>query len=309
MTWPSKGLAVQDSVTGAQDELLNLERIILTATQDRVEIHGLESSVAGAIEVIDLGNNGTALRDVVDASASVEGVEVDLSQAGAQSVTGLTSAVSLALKNAEDIIGSDHNDVLILGDGGTKAEGGAGDDTLRGGAGTDTLDGGAGTDVVDYAGLSNDMVWDVAAGTVSDGIGGTDQLISIEGIIGGAGSNVLDLSGLDGGVQVSVAASGAGSLQLASGETITFQNFQEVRGASGNDTIDGGGYLTRIEGGAGDDWLVGTKASPTPDNSSILGGAGEDTLGGGFGTILRGGSESDTFLFSHVNLAADADSY
>ena len=81
-----------------------------------------------------------------------------------------------------------------------------------------------------------------------------------------------------------------------------------VFGGDGDDTIDGSGYLTRIEGGGGNDWLVGTKASPTPDNSSILGGAGEDTLGGGFGTILRGGSESDTFLFSHVNLAADADS-
>jgi len=83
------------------------------------------------------------------------------------------------------LIGTSENDVIVGGDG---------DDFLRGGAGNDILDGGANGPFVDTADYSNSpagVIANLSSGTASDGFGGTDTLVGIEGINGSAYGDTL----------------------------------------------------------------------------------------------------------------------
>jgi Ca2+-binding RTX toxin-like protein len=196
--------------------------------------------------------------------------------------------------------------------------GGAGDDYLKGGPGNDTIDGGANSngwgDFVAFGGATVGVVVDLAAGTATDGQGGTDTLSGIEGvedtpfddnIKGDAGRNYFrlglgndTLDGRDGYDHVFYEGAGSAvSVNLrtgvASGAAIGNDTLISIEGVTGsyfNDTI----VLRNFEGGsaygrAGDDVLTGGTLS---DN--FYGGSGNDTIHGGDGSGIDAVIYSDT---------------
>lgn len=122
---------------------------------------------AGA-DIID-GGEGNDTASYSDASGPVT---VDLSLATAQGdLVGDSDEDGDVLVSIENLVGSDHDDVLTGddnanvihgGDGDDTIDGGAGDDTIVGGNGDDDLTGGAGADtfVYDSAGEGGDTITD-----------------------------------------------------------------------------------------------------------------------------------------------------
>ena len=143
------------------------------------------------------------------------------------------------LLNIEAVYGSAFADSIT---------GGAENNNFQGGAGDDTMDGGAGTDIVTYfndldsnldgfgvtVNLSSATIsgtWGVAysqaAGTATDGWGGTDTLIGIENL---KGSNYND---------VLVGDAGSNSLNGSAGDDLLFGGLgrDTLTGGTGNDTF------------------------------------------------------------------------
>ena len=67
-------------------------------------------------------------------------------------------------------------------------------DSFVGGSGNDTIDGGAGSDVVLFPDATTGVVVDLLAGTASDGQGGLDTLVFIEGVDATAFNDTVRLS-------------------------------------------------------------------------------------------------------------------
>jgi Tol biopolymer transport system component/Ca2+-binding RTX toxin-like protein len=109
-------------------------------------------------------------------------------------------------------------------------DGGDGNDTLNGGAGNDSLIGGNGNDFAYYYSSTGSVTVNLATGTASDGLGGTDTLSQIEHI---QGSNTA-------------------------GDNLTGDaNNNIFYGYGGNDTLNGGDGNDTLIGGTGNDTLTG----------------------------------------------------
>lgn len=127
------------------------------------------------------GNNtltGGAGIDWADYTPAPSGTFVDLMMGIALNGFGGLDTLS----GIENVLGSSHRDILASGPG------------------NHVIDGGADIDAVDYAVATGPVNVDLAAGTASNGFGGTDTLVNIEGVLGSmfndtitgdAGDNVL----------------------------------------------------------------------------------------------------------------------
>lgn len=163
-------------------------------------------------------------------------------------LSGFTFPATISGGGAHDtLIGGSAADVISGDSGLDSLVGGAGNDTLSGGTDPDWLTGGAGDDVLIGGTSSGDVVVEsadanmVLTDTSLTGAG-TDRLISIEyaRLVGGAGNNTLDASAF-------------------------------TRNTDTNAAVT-------LDGGAGNDWLIGSKFSDL-----LTGGLGNDTLDGGAG--------------------------
>lgn len=201
--------------------------------------------------------------------------------------------------------GTEGNDTLRGGAENDILEGGNGDDVLDGGAGNDSLNGGPNGpsgDSYSSEGATAGIVVNLAAGTASDGQGGTDTLTGIENIIGtpfadnltgDAGANWL-LPGdgddiVDGGAGQDVVIyerAGAGvviNLQqgMATGAAIGTDVLVGVENAHGSqfaDIITGVETFNYVFARAGDDQVFGLGG-----DDRLFGGSGNDMLDGGSG--------------------------
>jgi Ca2+-binding RTX toxin-like protein len=198
---------------------------------------------------------------------------------------------------------------------------GDGSDTVGGGAGSDTLrfqtsniseniqlvaNGTHAQITRDVANISQDLV---GVETVHFApLGGVDQLtvgdlsatdvrlvrIDLGGSLGGDDGNAdtVTLRGTQGDDHIKIALVNGEVVVTGLGETqVVIRNFQmndllRIEGMDGNDTIDASqmpmGYLLMLDGGAGNDTLVG--------------GAGQDFLDGGSGYDIAYGGLDDTYL-------------
>ena len=187
-------------------------------------------------------------------------------------------------RGANELIGGDGNDFLFALDGDDTITGDAGDDTIYGGADRDEIDGGAGNDAV-YGGAGAD--------TMS----------------GGAGVDSLIYSSDTAGVAVRLWNNTASGGE-AQGDVIS--GFENLRGGSGNDTLNGDNGANELIGGSGNDFLFALGGNDTvtgeAGNDTIYGGSGDDLIDGGIGNdsvygdagadTMSGGSGVDSLIYS-----------
>lgn len=193
---------------------------------------------------------------------------------GNDTLLGLVGDDSLRGDNGNDYLdGGADDDTLIGGSGNDQLIGGDGDDSLVGGSGNDTHEGGAGADTFVETGGTG---------------GGIDEL-----------SYASDTTGVNVNLFAGTASGGH-----AEGDVFGGNQFENLRGGSGNDTLVGSTHRDNILwGGAGDDSVVtnlGDSAFGEAGNDTIIGsaesgGGTEDWLDGGDGNDLieaRGGNDT-----------------
>ena len=205
----------------------------------------------------------------------------------------------------EDIRAEGGDDVVYAGDGNDKLVGGDGDDTLYGEGGNDHffIQGEAGDNKF-VGGEGHDILTFTSAPTSR--VGGVTSLgVYTSGHIITTGIS-LDLS--------SGSFDGAAANLVGTG-TFSFEGIENVVGGPYVDTIIGddqnnffsaGGGNDTLNGGAGDDVLLGQDGDDT-----INGGAGDDVIYGQFDNdTLTGGAGADIFLIregEEINVIKDFD--
>lgn len=178
---------------------------------------------------------------------------------------------------SEHILGEDGNDTVDGGGGGDLIYAGWGDDSVRGGGGTDilygqggrdSLDGGDGSDIYRVTGAESDG-WCGFGDYDSyrdSGATGTDRIEAT-----GPGDVDIGLSsfGPTSGIEVIDATGATGAVRVLGDWEANRLDFSATQFV---------GRIT-IDGGYGDDSIVGTSGSDT-----IVGGGGDDELDGGSGS-------------------------
>jgi Ca2+-binding RTX toxin-like protein len=252
---------------GGTDTLSNVEEIWGSAFADSMKGgQGGESFEGGAGNDTLDGGLGT---DRVTYMSSPAGVVVSLKAGTASDGWGGTDT----LANFEQVVGSDHDDVITGGDG---------NDTLTGGLGNDTLDGGAGTDTAVFAGDFGSYDIDSASGTdvIVTGPDGTDTLRNIE---------LLQFD--DETFAVIHGTTAADTLAGGSEDDALFGGGGDdsISGGAGNDVLDGGTGNDVMVGGTGDDTYVvdsdGDLVVETDATATVAGVQIQD-IGGGIDKVV-----------------------
>jgi Ca2+-binding RTX toxin-like protein len=252
--WADIPDAIGESFSPGDLQVGRMLRVVVTYIIDdqgtRETVTSAATSVVGDVFVGGAGD---------DIFTGTEGDDIASGGAGDDTLNGL---------GGNDILnGNDGADTILGGAGNDTLSGGSDNDTLSGGLGNDTLDGGGGADTASYAGETDDMFIDLAAGTARRGSAEDpveDTLILIDNVLGGAGNDTIagdaDANSLDGG--------------------------------AGNDTLNGAGNADTLNGGEGDDTLNGGDG-----NDTVNGGEGDDTINYTFGDgadTVDGGAGFDT---------------
>ncbi|WP_114226812.1 MULTISPECIES: M10 family metallopeptidase C-terminal domain-containing protein [Sphingomonas] len=219
---------------------------------------------------------------------SSTGVTVDLNLQGAAQNT--VAAGNDTLTGIENLIGSALNDTLT-GDGNDNViEGGLGNDTLNGGAGNDTASyagasagvivslalqgaaqatGNAGSDTLSGfenllgSAYADRLTGDANANTLSSGAGddvlnpGANAAGAVDLLDGGAGNDRASFEGFTDAVTATLGGAGDGTASVGSATIATLRSIEGLIGGSGNDVLTGDNNANDIEGGLGDDTLVG----------------------------------------------------
>jgi Ca2+-binding RTX toxin-like protein len=273
------------------------------------------------------GGQGYDLVDFFSSTAAVTVVLNDNLDGSASDGLGGTDV----LRNIEAVRGSTFNDTLTGSDTAIY-------ESFEGREGNDSINGLGGIDRADYRNARAAVNVNLAAGTASDGYGGTDTLANIENVRGSrdfndviTGSSIANrLEGLggndtlDGGAGNDTLLGGAGSDVLNGGADIDTLDFNEAgaavtaeiwRGVVLNDGFGSQDTIAGIENFAGsafNDVLAGA------DNANrLVGGAGADSLygAGGNDTLIGGqgadfidaGTGIDTVDFSSVTNGVTAE--
>jgi Ca2+-binding RTX toxin-like protein len=272
---------------GGTDTLIHISQVRGSAFDD--ELYGSDDAVLIEQFVGQLGNDlidGRGGVDRVRYDNAPSGVTVDLAAGTATGGDGNDT-----LFNIEIVRGSDFDDTLIGGNPANDAF-----EAFEGQAGNDTIDGGSGYDRVDHDRSTSGVTVTLGGagqGTALDGVGGTDTLISVEGVSGSTFDDVLTGS-----------------------DIATLETFE---GRDGDDRIDGKGGRDRVEytradsgvvvdlaGGTAQDGYGGTDSLANIEDAwgshyddTITGDAGDNELNGGQrgNDRLDGGGGTDTALY------------
>lgn len=173
------------------DTLININQVLGSAYDD--VLLGSDSFLTEHFEGM-AGNDtieGRGGHDIVRYLSASYGVVVDLATGSASGFFAGDLGTDTLL-DIEGVVGSTYEDSLF---------GGAADESFQGYKGNDSIDGGGGIDRVDYTWSTSAVTVDLAAGTASDGFGGSDILRNLEGVrgsnfndrvIGNAADNVLE---------------------------------------------------------------------------------------------------------------------
>ncbi len=231
-----------------------------------------------------------------DALAGTAGADVLLGGAGNDTIYADDGNDSVDGGDDADILrGEAGHDSLIGGAGADTLLGGEGDDTLAGGSGDDTLQGGEGNDTYRFG--------------RGDGVDTIEDLLGSGGRVLFTDLNLADLDFKADGEDILVKVKGTTDSLRISALLIADAKVDVFEFADG--TIRSAAQMlamvTRIEGTAGNDTLVGTRLGDQmfglAGNDSLVGDSGNDILDGGVGTdTLNGGWGDDTY---YVDVSGD----
>jgi Ca2+-binding RTX toxin-like protein len=201
--------------------------------------------------ILTITGDGTAEDITVDKSGSNVVITGDIT--GTSSFSGTTKVIAW--------MGDGNDDVIITTNitFGTELHGEDGNDSLRAGNGNDTIHGGGDDDQI--------------AGRT-----GTDDME------GDSGNDTVVYTSYTGNINVSLDGVDNDGL---SGENDGVEQFENIEGGTGNDTLTGDGNRNFLYGDSGDD--------------SIRGGGGNDDLVGVAGNDTLKGEDGDDFLFAQFS--------
>jgi len=230
----------------------------------------IENAIGGTGNDTIIGNaannvlTGGAGIDAVSYETAGAGVTVSLGNAAQQNTGG---AGLDTLSGFENLIGSTFNDTLTGNSAANVLAGGLGNDQIEGGAGNDSVDGGSGYDFATYRTATAGVTVSLAdPGAQNTGGGGTDTLVSIEGLIGSAFADTLS------------GGSGVDTIYGLDGD-------DTLNGSAGSDTLDGMNGNDTLNGGTGADYLIGGAGN---DTFLFATGDGQDVVHDlGSGDIVR----------------------
>ncbi|WP_135467464.1 calcium-binding protein [Crenalkalicoccus roseus] len=272
----------------------------LRGGKDRLVLaDGGNSVTVSNVETIQGGSGN----DVVRLDAPILGAVIDLGAGNDRLVLASGGPNSVTVSNVETIQGGNGDDTVVLK---TPMQGGVvrlaggrdklvladGGNTVSVG-GVETIQGGFGADDVTLLTLANNVVVDLGLGqdrlTLASGGANRITVSNVETILGGDGNDTVFLASRASGAFVDLGG-GNDRLVLSDHANVVFvSNVELVRGGAGNDTMIVSGFTgARLEGGGGNDTLVG--------------GVGNDTLVGGPGSdVLIGGLGADRFVYTAVS--------
>ena len=266
-----------------------------------VPIAGSPATVATiqSVRVLGLGGNDALLLDETSGALP----RASLSGGGGNDTLAGGSGV-------DTVNGDDGNDVLL---------GKGGNDQLFGGAGNDSLTGGTGNDQA-FGQTGNDrMIWNPGDG--SDLNEGGDGVDTVE-VIGGDVSEAFSAEGVGGRVLFKRIDPAPYTIDIGGSEKLV------LNAKGGDDSFFGGTGLAAltaftVDGGAGNDTLVGTDGADT-----LVGGDGNDFVDGNAGIdvgllgagddvfrwdpgdgsdVVEGQAGSDLMLFNGANVNEKVD--
>lgn len=165
----------------------------LIGTDSDGEKDGEEILLGGAGDDLMIGNTGIDFFDggsgvdTVDFSYTTADADIDLDREEAIFLGRVTETV----RNVENVIGTDGDNVITGSDADNVLNGAGGNDILIGGLGVDTFDGGAGSDTLDFSYTRADADIDLNTGEVTFANGVVETFANIENLIGTRGENAL----------------------------------------------------------------------------------------------------------------------
>ena len=251
-------------------------------------------------------NGGTSGSDTVSYERSAGGVQVDLSSTSAQNAAGgFDDADNYArgdtLANIENVIGSNHNDALTAGTGGSIIDGGRGDDDLTGGSGGDTFvfAPGDGEDEISTFTAGSDANHDRLDLSAFSSIASMDDLEGEITLLANGTDTDIDLPN---NVEITL----RGVLPTALNPDNFIFHDKPITGSGSSNVLEGNRFNNTMDGQAGDDRMYGEQGRDTmnggPGDDEMYGGEEKDILNGGPGNdLLDGGPGADTFVFEPGN--------
>jgi hypothetical protein len=188
-----------------------------------------------------LGNDVYQVDSTTDVITENSGQGTDTIQSSVTfSLAAFPNLENLTLTGSSVIDGTGNtaNNSLTGNTANNTLNGGDGNDTLNGGSGNDTLIGGNGSDFAYYYSSTGSVTVNLATGTASDGLGGTDTLSFIENVQGSntAGDNLTGNTGVNvlygyGGADILTGGLGNDSLYLGSDTVTDTVNYTSGDGA------------------------------------------------------------------------------
>jgi Ca2+-binding RTX toxin-like protein len=288
---------------GDTDTLFNIERVRGTALGDNITGNAANNEFRGlgGADTFNGGGGIDILRYDADATnGGAAAVTVTWTSVGSGTAVDGFGATD-TFSSMEAAMGTALGDTFTGAGGGEEFYGLGGNDSMNGGAGTDW----ARYDRDTFFGGVGAVTVNLAAGTATDGFGGTDTLVDIENVFGTTlNDNITGSSGNNtivgnGGADTISGGLGIDIIDYGRENVVTGLNANlgtgvvTGGGAGGSDSISGieGIFATALA-----DTLIG---AATDDQLSGSGGA--DSLKGGDGSdFLRGGSGNDTLDGSTV---------
>ncbi|GAB3466185.1 M10 family metallopeptidase C-terminal domain-containing protein [Azotobacter salinestris] len=220
--------------------------------------------------------------------------------------SGTGQQATLEGTGGNDVLtGGNAHETILGGAGNDRLNGGAGNDILDSGAGRDNLTGGEGADVFRFAAREDSYRTASASFTdlITDFDPGQDRIdLSMLGFSGLG-------NGYNGTLLLQVTADGSRTYLKSLEADAEGRRFEIALDGNFAGRLDGGNLFferVAIEGGAGDDALLGTSAAETllghAGHDSLNGAGGNDILVGGAGRdSLTGGAGADVFRFDALS--------
>lgn len=283
------GMAHSDGDRG-KDQVSGVENVIGSGFDDSLTGDSLSNSLEGGAgdDLLNGGSGDDALlggtgRDTVTYASAERAVMADLARGTARDGESGTDT----LAEIENVVGSEHDDVLQGDAAGNHLSGLAGTDLLRGGPGDDRLDGGGGIDTVSYSDSSTAVSASLSSGAASAD-GSSDRLMAIENLTGSAFDDRLIGNAADnvlaGGSGSDVLHGGGGrdTVSYASSPTAIAVDLSAGTAIDGLGAVDSLAAIEDVSGSAHDDRIAGDSNANVlhgrGGNDLLIGGAGRDTV-------------------------------